>query len=116
MIKNAPVPFFLKWLTSAVSDTISGRLKPRLMEQMDFLESQLADAPEGGPFMCGSKLTGADIMLSFPLQASRKRVGLTKETYPKLAAYIDLLESQEAYKRSIQKVIEVDGHYDGGAL
>lgn len=42
-------------------------LHPNLQRQFDFLESQIATSPSGGDFLCGKDLSGADIMMSFPL-------------------------------------------------
>lgn len=44
-------------------------LTPNLKTQFDFLESQLATSPDEGGYLCGAELTGADIMMSFPLGA-----------------------------------------------
>ena len=96
---------------------IAGRIEslfltPNFKTHFEFLESQIATSPHNGDFLCGKDLTGADILMSFPLGAARGRAGLTQEKYPKLWAYIDRLESREAFKRAVQKIIEVDGHYD----
>ena len=87
-------------------------LNPNLKNNFSFLESQLESAPNGGGFLCGSKLTGADLFMSFPLFAAKGRSGLTKEKYPALWAYVNRLEEIESHKRSVQKIIEVEGSYD----
>ena len=96
---------------------IAGRIEslfltPNFETHFEFLESQIATSPHNGDFLCGKDLTGADVLMSFPLGAARGRAGLTQEKYPKLWAYIDRLESREAFKRAVQKIIEVDGCYD----
>jgi len=116
MIKKAPVPFFLKFVINGVAGKIEGFALPEVQKLHELLESQLASAPDGGPFICGKNLTGADIILSFPLEAGRTRTGLTKEKYPKLSAYIDMLQETDGYKRGVQKIIEIDGSYDGMAM
>jgi len=83
-----------------------------LKTHFTFLEGQLASSPHGGNYLCGQYLTGADILLSFPLIAGRHRTGLTKELYPKLWAYIDRLENEPGYKKAADKIIEIDGKFE----
>ena len=115
-IENARVPFFLKPIVRGVTGKLRSAFLPQIKQQLDFLESQLASAPDGGEFLCGKELTGADIMMSFPLQAGGSRAGLTKESHPKLAAYVSRLESMNTFKKSIEKIVEVDGEYEGLTL
>jgi len=110
-IKNAPVPFFLKFITNGIADKIqTSLLNPNFASNYQFLESQLSSS--GGQYLCGPHLTGADILLSFPLIAGRSRSGLTKEKYPTLYAYINRLEEEPGYKKSIDKIIELDGKFE----
>jgi len=44
--------------------------------------------------------------------AGRGTVGLTKEDYPKLHAYVDRLEAEPGYKRAVEKIIELDGKFE----
>jgi glutathione S-transferase len=106
------VPFFIKPITNGVASKIeSGFLTRNLKNHYDFLESQLASAPDGGGFLCGHDLTAADILLSFPLEAGQSRSGFKQEQYPKIWAYIDRLHERAAYKRSVQKIVEVEGKF-----
>ena len=112
-IRNSQVPFFIKPITRRIAGGIESMfLTPNLKTHFGFLESQLATAPDGGKYLCGKELTCADIMMSFPLMASKGRAGLTKETYPKLWAYVDLLEGHDGYKVAVQKIVDVDGEFD----
>ena len=90
----------------------SNFINANLFRQYDMMESHLASSPQGGDYLCGAKLTGADILLSFPLIAAKGRAGLTEEKYPRLWKYTERLEATPSYKRAIQKVIDVDGTYD----
>lgn len=87
-------------------------LNPNLEQNFSFLEDQIKFVPAGGGYLCGSKLTGADILMSFPLSAARGRTGFTNGKYPALWDYVDRLEAMEGYKKAIQKVIDVEGSYD----
>ncbi|CAK5281701.1 unnamed protein product [Mycena citricolor] len=87
-IKKAPVPFFIKPITSQISAKImKGYVSPNYDMIVAFLEEQLATAPNGGPFLCGDKLTGADIMMSFPILVATRATELigmdiTRATHP----------------------------------
>ena len=87
-------------------------LNPNLENNFNFLENQVKSAPDGGGYLCGSKLTGADILLSFPLGAAKGRAGLSKEKYPALYEYVDRMEAIEGNKKAVQKIIDVEGSYN----
>jgi glutathione S-transferase len=48
-------------------------------------------------------------MMSFPLDAGRSRTGLSKEKYPKVIEYVEMLLERDAYKRAVKKIEEVTG-------
>lgn len=50
--------------------------------------------------------------MSFPLIAGKGRSGFTQAKFPKLWAYVEKLESNDGYKRAIQKITEVEGEYN----
>jgi len=61
------------------------------------LESELKDRE----YLAGGKLTGADIMMSFPVLAAKGRVaGLTREKYLSIFAYSDRLTMRAAYVKA----------------
>jgi glutathione S-transferase len=104
-------PFFIRPITNAIAGKIqSSFLEPNFATHYGFLEGQLETS--GGNYLCGPHLTGADIMLSFPLIAGGKRTGLSKEKFPKLAAYVERLENEPGYKKAADKIIELDGKFE----
>jgi len=112
-IRNSPVPFFIKPITNRVAGGIeTNYIDPNLKTHFAFLESQLATAPNSGEYLCGQELTGADILMSFPITASKAGGNFTKEKYPKLWAYAEKLENEEGYKKAVQKIVEVEGKYE----
>ena len=106
-------PFFIKPIANAITGNIESMfLKPNLESNFNFLESQVKSAPDGGGYLCGSKLTGADILLSYPLSAAKGRAGLSKEKYPALFEYVTRLEAMEKNKKAVQRIIDIEGSYD----
>lgn len=110
-IKSAPVPFFIKPITSRISGTISsGFTAPNFVTHFTFLEDQIKTS--GGDYLCGKNLTGADIIMSFPLIAGRGRTGLVKDKYPSLYAYTERLEKEPGYERAVKKIVDIEGKYE----
>jgi glutathione S-transferase len=111
-IKSAPVPFFIRPITNGIASRVQASF---LNDQFDlhyrFIEGQLATSPDGGEFLCGKELTGADIMMSFPLDAANGRSGVKKENFPKAFAYVAKMYERDAYKRATQKIIEAEGEF-----
>nr|POF24023.1 glutathione s-transferase 1 [Quercus suber] len=108
-IKEGPeVPFFAKPITKIIGGRVeSAFLNRSLKAQFDFLESQLSTSPDGGKFLCGKDLTAADMMMSFPLIAGKAYISKTQ--YPKIVAYVETLEAQPGYVRSVKKIEELSG-------
>ena len=112
-IRNSPVPFFIKPITGMIAGKLDSMfLQPNLKTSFTFLESQLASSPNGGQYLCGDAMTGADILMSFPLEAAKGRAGMTADKYPRLCEYVERLQEREAYKRAVQKIIDIEGEYD----
>ena len=82
---------------------------PNMKTHYDYLEGLLATSPDGGEWFCG-KLTGVDILLSFPLLAGQGgRSGMKSEDYPKIAEFVKRFQEREAYKKAIKKIEELEG-------
>ena len=107
------MPFFIKPITKGVASKInSGFLGPNFKTHFTFLENQLKTSPDNGKYLCGTKLTGADIMMSFPLIAGKGRSGLTQEDYPTLWAYVETLEAEPGYLEAVEKIKDLDGKFE----
>lgn len=64
---------------------------------LDYCDLELS----GRPFFAGDELTGADIMMSFPLEAAAKRAGLTA-TRRNLWSWLERVHERPAYRRALQ--------------
>jgi glutathione S-transferase len=111
-IKKAPVPFFLRPITNGIASKIeTSYLNEQFRLHYNFLEDQLSTSPNTGEYLCGKDITGADILMSFALEAGNRSSGFTQEEYPKVFAYVDRLYQREAYKRATEKIVEVEGQF-----
>jgi len=69
-----------------------------LDQHLDWLETELA----GRPWFAGDSFTAADVMMSFPLEASRHRAGLD-ESRPNLIDWLERIHARPAYGAALRK-------------
>jgi glutathione S-transferase len=72
-------------------------LGPQIEAQLDMMEAELGRST----YFAGSELTGADVMMSFPVEAAASRNGLG--TRAKLSAWLAGIHARPAYQRALQK-------------
>ncbi len=66
-------PFLLRRVVGAVSDKVRvSFLQPQIVRQLDMMESELGRSV----WFAGSEISGADVMMSFPVEAAASRFGL----------------------------------------
>ncbi len=98
-IANAPMPFFIKPVARGISNKVMNLMvRPNLKRQLDFMESELGRST----WFAGAALTGADIMMSFPLEAAAQRAGLDASR-PKLMAFLKRIHARPAYKLALKR-------------
>lgn len=97
-LKRAKVPFFVKPIAGGIADKIEeSYARPELDHHLRFLDAELADRE----FLVGDGLTGADIQMSYPLEAAKNRRALD-EGYPNVLAYLERMRQRPAYARAIE--------------
>lgn len=103
------IPFFIKPITRAIVNKVESMFfMPNFKTHFGFLEEQLSTS--GGDYLCGKKLTAADILMSFPLLACKSGgIDIGLKAYPKVLEYTTRLENTESYKRSIKVAEEKTG-------
>ena len=98
-IANAPMPFFIKPIARGISSKVMNLMvRPNLKRQLDFMESELGRSA----WFAGDALTGADIMMSFPLEAAAQRAGLDASR-PKLMDFLKRIHARPAYKKALER-------------
>jgi glutathione S-transferase len=65
---------------------------------LDWLETELA----GRAWFAGDEFSAADVMMSFPLEASRARAGLD-ESRPHLIDWLERIHARPAYGEALAK-------------
>ena len=98
-IENTPMPFFVKPIAKAISGKAkSGFITPQITTHLDFMEAELGKSP----WFAGDEFTGADIQMSFPVEAAQARGGLNASR-PKLMAYLERIHARPAYQRALER-------------
>jgi len=98
-IASAPMPFFVKPIAKAIAGKAkSSFIEPQIRQHLDFLEGELAQSP----WFAGDAFSGADIQMSFPLEAAAARGGLDASR-PRLMDFLKRIHARPAYQRAIEK-------------
>ena len=94
-------PLFAKLVLTRVplfGKAAQKRIQPMIDVHLDYIEAELASRP----WFAGDALTGADIMMSFPLEAARSRAGLD-HSRPATIAWLDKIHARPAYRAGLAK-------------
>jgi glutathione S-transferase len=75
-----------------------GPVQAMIDVHLDWLETELGDRP----WFAGPDFTAADVMMSFPLEASRQRAGLD-ESRPLLIDWLERIHARPAYARALER-------------
>ena len=105
---SAALPFILALYVRRLGDAgapLGPRIRGEIANNLSYIASSLGERT----FLLGDDLTGADIMISFVLEAAN--LGGTLEHFPNLKAYLARMHERDAYKRAIEK----GGPYQLGA-
>lgn len=98
-IETAPVPFFIKPVTKKIAaKAMAGYAGPNIELNLEYLDKTL----QKSDWFCGEEMTGADILLSFPIEAAATRIDLA-EGYPALYEFQQRIRALPAYIRAIEK-------------
>ncbi|MDO8386283.1 MAG: glutathione S-transferase [Polaromonas sp.] len=98
-IETAPMPFFVKPIAKAISGKAkSSFIEPQIRQHLDYLEAELGKSQ----WFAGGEFSGADIQLSFPLEAAAARGGLDAGR-PRLMDFLKRIHARPAYQRAIAR-------------
>jgi glutathione S-transferase len=98
-IESAPMPFFVKPIAKAITGKAkSSFIEPQIRQHLDYLEGELGKST----WFAGDEFSGADIQLSFPLEAAAARGGLNASR-PRLMDFLQRIHARPAYQRAIER-------------
>jgi len=97
-IRASSMPFFARPIANKICDSVENSyINPNVKSNLDFLENELSKST----WFAGPEISAADIMLSYPLEASDARVGNTER--PNIKRFIQSIRSRPAYIRALEK-------------
>jgi len=98
-LPRQPMPFFVRPIARGIcSKVLQTLVEPQLGAQQEFMEAELAKST----WFAGEEFTGADIQMSFVVEASAARGGLD-ESRPRLMAWLDRIHARPAYQRALER-------------
>ena len=98
-IESGPMPFFVRPIAKKISATVKGTfIEPEIKHQLDYMETEIANTG----WFAGAEFSGADVQMSFPLEAAASRGGLNAE-YPKLTDFLARIHARPAYQRALKR-------------
>jgi glutathione S-transferase len=102
-VRTNAKPFFVKIIANKIVDKLmASYYGPIIAKNMDYIESHLAH----NPWFAGEELSGADIQMSFPLEAAVAR-GNAKHS-PNITTFVEKIHARPAYQAALEK----GGKYD----
>lgn len=98
-IESAPMPFFVKPVAKAISAKAKKAfIYPNIATHLDFMEAELGRSR----WFAGDDFSGADIQMSFPIEAAQARAGLDSSR-PRLMAFLERIHLRPAYRRALER-------------
>lgn len=107
-IANPPLPLPVKLIVAPIARKIAAQankmiIEPNLRNHQAFMEQEL----QKSAWFAGDEFTAADVQMSFVVEASAARGGVSRDTHPKLVSFLERIHARPAYK----KALEVGGPY-----
>jgi glutathione S-transferase len=98
-VERAPMPFFVKPIAKGISAKVkSSFIEPQIKQHLDYLEGELGQSD----WFAGDAFSGADIQLSFVLEAAAARGGLDASR-PRLMDFLKRIHARAAYQRALER-------------
>ena len=98
-VESAPMPFFVKPIAKGISAKVKSRfIEPQLKQHLDYLEGEMGKSD----WFAGDAFSGADIQLSFVLEAAAARAGLDASR-PRLMGFLQRIHARPAKQRALER-------------
>ena len=113
-VRHVPVPFFAKRSVQKIVSRIQAAyIAAEYEKHFTYIEHLLATSPNNGIFLCGTSLTGADIMIYQALDCARKIYAVDEGRFPLTFGYLDRLAARDAFKRAKIRLMLESGGFAG---
>ena len=92
-----PVPALIRPIVRAVAQRAQQSfIDPQLRTHIGFWEGELGKST----WFAGEELTGADVQMSFPLEAAAARAGIALG--PRVSGFLERIRARPAYRRALE--------------
>ncbi len=92
-------PLLIKPIAKGITGQVKKNyLTPNITNNLKFMEQTLNQHN----WFAGDELTGADILMSFPVEAASVRTDLSSD-YPRLNAFLERIHARPAWQKAIEK-------------
>ncbi len=99
VLPTRPMPFFARPIAKGIAKgALQSFVMPQIEAHLNYLEDELGKSD----WFVGDEISGADIMLSFPLEAIEGRAGLGKKR-KNLKAFLKRIHARPAYKKALEQ-------------
>lgn len=97
-VRESPMPFFVRPFARGISAKVEHNFThPQLALHLAHIDSTLRDQS----WLLGEHLSGADIMMSYPLIAAQSRTDLAP--YPEIRRYLAQISAHPAWQQALAK-------------
>ena len=97
-IKTSPKPFFARGIANNIANKVlASFVTPNIDRNLGYIDQYLA----GKEWFAGDHVTGADVQMSFPLEAVVATGGA--KSYPNITAFVKRVHERPAYQRALEK-------------
>ncbi|GAB3022753.1 glutathione S-transferase [Bowmanella dokdonensis] len=96
-VRTSPMPFFARPIARKIADkAMKSFIAANIRNNLMFVEQRL----EGRQWLTGDSPSGADVQMSFPLEAAVAR-GLAADEHPNIQAYVRRIHARPAYQKAL---------------
>lgn len=98
-VATTPMPWPLSAMARRISQSVlASFVGPQIRRHLDFMEAELGRSA----WFAGEEFTAADVQMSFPVEAARKRAGLAADR-PHLMDFLGRIQARAAYRRALER-------------
>lgn len=99
-VKSSKMPFFAKPIARGIANKVMGSfVSPNIKKHFAYVEKHLS----GNKYFAGNEISGADIQMSFPLEASVVSGVITTASHPRICQFVNDCQVRPAYVRALEK-------------
>ena len=98
-LREPPVPFLIRPLTSKIADQVDATFTDRQIDtHFGYVDGFLAEHQ----WFAGERISAADVQMSFPLEAAMAGGRVTRADYPHIAVWLERIHARPAYQRALE--------------